>query len=130
MKIYIPIIPMGAPRPRVTKNGTYNDPRYTAHKSIIALSAKKIIRKPYPKDTPIGLKIDFFFEVPKSWSKAKKDSAKWHTLKPDADNLSKSVKDALNGILYADDSQVCWMQVRKQYASEFGILIEIVPVKQ
>ena len=122
MKIFIPIDPMAAPRPRVTRNGTYNDPKYTNYKNAISLMAKS---KCTISLLPIYMKIDFFFTTPKSWSQKKKDAAKWHTLKPDIDNLQKGVKDALNGIAYNDDSQVCLVQARKQYATSSGILIEI-----
>lgn len=123
MKLWIPIRPLGAPRPRVTRNGTYNDPKYTNYKKAIALIAKTKFKT--PSDKPIYLKIDFFFEIPKSWSKAKREAAKWHVFKPDADNAGKGVLDALNGIAYVDDAQVCFMQVRKQYAQVEGIAIEI-----
>ena len=76
-------------------------------------------------EKPIFMKLEFFFAIPKSWSKAKKESAKWHVFKPDSDNLAKGIKDALNGIAYVDDAQVCFLQVRKQYAQTNGILIEI-----
>ena len=130
MKIHIPITPMPAPRPRVTKNGTYNDPKYTKHKQIIGLFAKKIFKTPHPKDTPIMMNIDFYFEIPKSWNRAKRENAKWHTSRPDKDNLEKSVKDALNGIAYHDDSQVCDGRVRKMYSDRVGIEIEIIPLNE
>ena len=106
----------------VTRNGTYNDPKYTNYKKAIALISQ---HKFGVSEKPIFMKLDFFFETPKSWSKAKKESAKWHVFKPDSDNLAKGVKDALNGIAYVDDAQVCFLQVRKQYAQNDGILIEI-----
>ena len=123
MKIFIPIKPMGAPRPRVTRNGTYNDLKYTNYKKAIALISNSKFK--IPSNAPFFMKLDFFFEIPKSWSKAKKESAKWHVFKPDSDNLAKGVKDALNGIAYVDDAQVCFLQIRKQYAQSEGILIEI-----
>lgn len=123
IRLWIPIEPMGAPRPRVTRYGTYNDPKYTSYKYAIALVAKS---KKIPLSiSPISLKIDFFFTTPKSWSKKKKECAKWHTSKPDLDNLEKGIKDALNGIAYKDDSQVCYLFARKQYAQSCGVLIEI-----
>ena len=124
IKIWIPIRPIPAPRPRVTRNGTYNDPKYTNYKKAISLVAKSKFKTPI--DSAIFMKIELFFSIPKSWSKAKKEEAKWHTSRPDADNLAKGIKDALNGIAYVDDAQVCFMQVRKQYAQEDGILIEIL----
>lgn len=123
MRIWIPIIPMGAPRPRVTRFGTYNDPKYTNYKKAIALIAKSKFKIPSTK--PIYMQIEFFFSIPKSWSKVKKESAKWHVFKPDSDNLIKGVKDALNGIAYVDDAQVCSMRVRKQYAQMDGIMVDV-----
>ena len=123
MNLWIPIKPQPAPRPRVTRNGTYNDPKYTNYKKAISLIAKSKFKT--PSTSPIFMKIEFFFEIPKSWSKVKKDGAKWHISRPDMDNLVKGVKDALNGIAYRDDAQVCFLQARKQYAQTSGILIEI-----
>lgn len=39
----------------------------------------------------------------------------WHTGKKDFDNLGKSVADALTGIVYRDDGQICWAEVAKRY---------------
>lgn len=36
--------------------------------------------------------------------------------KIDSDNLAKSILDALNGVAYDDDSQVCLLIVQKLYA--------------
>jgi Holliday junction resolvase RusA-like endonuclease len=41
----------------------------------------------------------------------------WKTTRPDADNLAKAVFDALNGILWADDSQIVNSTVSKFIAS-------------
>lgn len=39
-----------------------------------------------------------------------------HITKPDADNLVKALKDALTGIAWRDDCQVCELHVEKWYA--------------
>ena len=39
-----------------------------------------------------------------------------YTKKIDADNLAKSILDALNGLAYDDDAQVCMLVVKKLYA--------------
>ena len=122
-KIFLEGRPVPAPRPRVTKRGTYNDPKYTNYKKALGLVAKSKIKKPLESD--IFLKIDFFYEIPKSWNKSKKELAKWHNVKPDIDNLIKTVMDSLNGIAYKDDCQVVMIQARKQYATSYGLLMNI-----
>ena len=128
MRLFIPIKPKPAPRPRFSRKGTYNPSDYTEYKKVITLAfmAKYgSIKSTYP----ISMKLDFFFKIPKSWNKQKKADACWHTSRPDADNLTKSIKDSLNGVAYVDDSQVCMLLVRKQYATEDGILIELIELK-
>ena len=122
--IWYPVKPKPAPRPRVTKRGTYNAKDYTDWKKGLSFLAKTKIKEPLENE--IFLNIDFFYEIPKSWSKKKKESVKWHTSKPDIDNLIKSVMDGLNGIAYKDDSQVVLIQARKQYAQFTGVKIEIL----
>lgn len=127
MIIFIPIQPKGAPRPRVTKFGTYNAKGYTDYKNAIGLAAKAKIKTPL--ETSISIDIEFFFEIPPSWSKKKKEAAGWHKSKPDIDNLIKGVLDGLNGIAYKDDMQVAKIAARKQYTrSNSGIQIIIEEV--
>lgn len=38
------------------------------------------------------------------------------TKKPDSDNIIKIILDALNGIAYHDDSQICSIHFEKKYA--------------
>ena len=46
--------------------------------------------------------------------------------KPDADNIAKVVSDALNGIVYEDDSQICDLNVKKLYTvQEPGVYVYI-----
>lgn len=40
----------------------------------------------------------------------------WPTTRPDVDNVLKSIKDGLNGVVYADDSQVVRVVAEKRYA--------------
>jgi Holliday junction resolvase RusA-like endonuclease len=48
-----------------------------------------------------------------------------HTKKCDADNLAKAVLDALNGIAYYDDSQVCELSVSKLYSDNPRVIVSI-----
>ena len=51
-----------------------------------------------------------FFPIPKQLKKL------LPTNSPDLDNIVKSVCDALNGIAYFDDSQICKLSIHKYYA--------------
>ena len=48
------------------------------------------------------------------------------TKKPDADNILKAISDALNGIVYRDDSQVCDCSVVKLYSKNPRVEVSIV----
>ena len=54
--------------------------------------------------------------------------AGWHIRKPDADNVSKAVKDALRGIAFDDDSQVACLLVVKVYAATPCTRVTIRPI--
>ena len=61
----------------------------------------------------LEVRLDFLFLRPKSLSK----KTRYHTKKPDVDNLAKSVLDALEGIIYVNDAQVISLQVTKDYGA-------------
>ena len=79
---------------------------------------------------PVRVYINVWFSVPASWSRKKRDSHvfKYHAQKPDADNVTKAVLDALTDCgAWLDDSQVASCQVIKRWAGQGPqTLIEIV----
>jgi len=124
--IVLEMRPMPAPRPRVTRYGTYNDPKYTAYKHAIALQCKRHFTEPI--SGPVKMELVFQFKTPKSWSRKKAEAAinrGAHTQKPDADNLGKGVKDALNGIAYIDDAQIASLSIVKVWGDRDMIVIDI-----
>ena len=73
------------------------------------------------------------FEIPKSWTKAKKAAAAAYEIlpgKPDIDNIAKIVLDSFNGVVFEDDAQVYDLKVVKDlWRSMFvdrGHLLEVV----
>src|SRR5437870_2125192 len=67
---------------------------------------------------PLALRLVFLMPRPKGmvWKRRPMPRA-WHSVKPDADNLAKAVKDACNGVLWEDDAQVCSLDVQKFYSA-------------
>jgi Holliday junction resolvase RusA-like endonuclease len=61
----------------------------------------------------VAMRIDAYGQLPKSkWRKHIYVIAPWLE-KPDADNISKAIMDALNGLAYRDDAQVTLLIVEK-----------------
>jgi Holliday junction resolvase RusA-like endonuclease len=80
-------------------------------------------------DIPVYLSVDIKKSIPKSWTKKKAKAALngdiLPTSKPDVSNYYKLIEDALNGILYADDSQIVAQQSSKSYHDTDIISIEV-----
>lgn len=74
-----------------------------------------------PTSNPVGLDITFVFPPLKSWSKKKLAQLEageriYKTTKPDLpDNLCKGVCDAMESIVYLNDSQICSLRSQKVY---------------
>lgn len=68
----------------------------------------------------IEVKIFVYMKVPASFSNKKREMALNGYIrpdkKPDWDNISKNICDALNGIVYADDKAIVDGEVHKLYA--------------
>lgn len=75
------------------------------------------------------VKITAYFKPAESLSKKKKqelvDGEFGFLHRPDVDNIAKSILDALNGLVYKDDSQVANLLIFKCYGEENKILVEL-----
>jgi Holliday junction resolvase RusA-like endonuclease len=125
-------IPKGQPRPRAfaRKFGkkfsarVYDPGTAENFKGAIALAAKPHLPS-QPITGPVEVLIDAYFPRPKTHYRSNgqvKDSApRWHTSKPDAENVSKAVLDSLTNLgAWVDDSQVVKLTVTKRYAHNIG----------
>lgn len=124
----IQIKPMGAVRmTQMSKYKDNNAKRYLSYKERIAWEAKKHIKQPI--DEPISITLAFYYPIPQSWSKRKRDEANDQailpTVKPDIDNCVKGVFDALNKVAWRDDALVVRQTSFKVYAYDPMIVITI-----
>lgn len=117
------VAPVPAPRPRVSKSGTYMPEKYRNFKRVIGYHARRQLKEPFTG--PVEVDILFQFKYPKSWSKKKRRAAHWHTSTPDTDNLTKAVMDALIGIAYMDDGAVCSIRAVKVWGDDDKIVVEL-----
>jgi Holliday junction resolvase RusA-like endonuclease len=66
---------------------------------------------PFPRplfpDGPVELTVRAYWALPRSrWRLKAPVPARWRPQRPDGSNVLKACEDALNGLLYSDDSQV------------------------
>jgi len=120
-----------------SKAGVRKEHPATTWKNQVIAEAQK--HKQALWEGPLCVNLTFYFPRPKSHFKSngelKPNAPKWHTSKPDRDNLDKLCLDAqtikqglAKGDLWKDDCQVCDGRIRKFYASHncaAGCYIEI-----
>ena len=122
----------GKGRPRFTKFGnfvkTYTPTDTASYENLIKVQFRITCGKWY-SELPLKMKITAIHGIVKSATK--KDRAKmlsgelYPTKKPDADNITKIICDALNGIAYKDDTQVVDLEVKKIYGEVEKVIVEI-----
>jgi Holliday junction resolvase RusA-like endonuclease len=129
-EVTIDIEPIPQPRQRVTSIGgrarTYLPVKHPVHeyKRRIAEAVKDWPK--HAKGVPLALSVRFSFAMPASWSRSKR-ARHWfksHTQKPDLDNLTKAVMDAMASCWH-DDCQVARLFVRKHWARFQGVEITL-----
>lgn len=117
--------PKGKGRPRFARTGamvrTYTPAETVSYENLVKLSYLDHYGKMPPLLGPLEAIIVCFFPVPKSESKKRQtdmlEGRIRHTKKIDCDNLAKAILDALNGIAYGDDKQICKLSVEKRYGT-------------
>ena len=131
----VPMRPVGKGRPRFTRSLHPYTPRATREaEKVVAYYARKAMKdRTQAVGVSLALDVEFVYEPPKSWSKKKREEAINLQLsrraKPDCDNLEKLCADAMNGIVYADDSQIVETHVCKYYGPKDLIRINVKEVQ-
>ncbi|RHW49180.1 RusA family crossover junction endodeoxyribonuclease [Lactobacillus bombicola] len=139
----IPGKPQGKARPRFTRGGkgvrTYTPATTQSYEDLVrytALTARRQAQIKKPISCDMALMIKAYFEVPKSFSKKRRQEClsgfERPSKKPDSDNIAKIILDGLNPKmklnhvlhkaecvhegLYSDDRQVVELHVEKWYS--------------
>ena len=107
---------------------------YTPDRTAQAMEAIAWQAKDYcpiePFSCPLRLSVHFYLPIPQSWSKKRREDAiagrLWPTGKPDLSNYVKLVEDALEGMVYKNDSQIVKMgESGKHYSTMPMTVIEV-----
>lgn len=115
----------GKARPRFTQARGYvrtytpAETKNTEQKIAVVCKSAMTVSRIEPMTGAVRMEIEAGYPIPQSTSKKKRqqmlDCEIMPTVKPDADNVSKLVADALNGVLYKDDAQIVQLSFEKRY---------------
>lgn len=108
--------------------------------ALIRAAAEGVVRAMpgwRPTDAPVEMIADFWFSRPKrhfgtgrNASVLKASAPTKHTQKPDTSKLQRAIEDALTGVVYVDDAQICSLLARKHWtASGSGCRIKVFPME-
>lgn len=134
LNIYIPgeACAQGRPRFTVIKNKTTGKSRAIAfdpkeskdYKSLVKMAAQEAIDEQGWKYTelPLILTICVWKSIPKSKSKKFREAAiagyEFPAVKPDVDNVAKTIMDALSKVAYKDDNQIVDLVIKKRFTED------------
>lgn len=112
---------MGKERVRFSKatGRTYTPQRTVNYESRLALAAQQVMGDRPLLEGPLSVDLKVYMAVavsrPKKWRAAALAGEERPTKKPDLDNFAK-ILDALNLIVWVDDSQIVEMTISKHYS--------------
>lgn len=112
---------------RAGKNGNRFYDKQKEEKLLYGLSLKRQHGNQPMFTKPINVDIVFYMPIPKSMHR--RQASKWHTKRPDKDNLTKLVYDAATNILWEDDCIICDGNEMKVYDSNPRTLIIVTELE-
>lgn len=119
----------GKVRPRIRH---YTPEKTRSWEDAVAMIARSAMRGRKPFDGPVRIDYVATFVPPESWPRWKRDLALaghvHHTMKPDRDNIDKALCDALNGIVWLDDTYAVGGGQRKLYGPEAQLSVCVTPL--
>ena len=132
----VPGEPRGKGRPRFAKRGnfvkTYTDAKTASYEDQIRFYALKAMGDSKVIEGAVRVFVSIRMAVPKSYSNKRRESClnglEKPLKKPDWDNVAKSICDAMNGIIYVDDTQIVEAHITKQYAHQAEVVVLVQEV--
>ena len=129
--------PKGKGRPRFSRAGkftrVYTDKQTLDYEAVIKFFAAQAMGSTDPLETPVSVFLYIRLPVPQSYSKKRTEAclagAERPAKKPDIDNVAKCFLDAMNGVVYLDDTQVVDLHIKKLYSAVAGVDVAIMEAK-
>lgn len=126
--------PIGKGRPRFSRETghTYTPEKTARFEERLAWAAQSVMDRRPLLEGPLRMEISAFFSIPTSkpakWKESAEKAGIRPTKKPDIDNIVKGVADALNKVVYVDDTQIVTICAAKYYSNRPRIEISVKQV--
>ena len=139
ISFFVPGKPQGKARARTVRMPNGFTRSFTPDKTVLyenlikgcfmEAAARLDDRLFFEPGTPVEMELTAYFKPPVSQSLKKQKLMLMDRIqplkKPDMDNIVKVVADALNGLAYHDDTQICLLTAKKVYGEGEGLLVRI-----
>ncbi len=135
INLTFPITPKAKQSFRISKHGHHKDPAVEKYQEAIKAMA---LAQTDPSDRNqsgmLFVSVEFVYSWPKTWAKGRLAKAQegicYRIARPDVDNLCKGVFDALNGLIWIDDSQIVAIHAWKRYGDSDQIIMRVWPADE
>jgi len=120
-RFVVPGEPVAKGRPRFARRGsfvtTFTPEKTVRFEDTVRLTAQAAGVELIPEG-PVQVVIEAIWPMRGTPLKKGRRPSCWKVTRPDAENVSKAILDALNGLAWADDSQVVMLGVKKLHAAQ------------
>lgn len=128
--------PTAKGRPRFASIGgkprAYSPAKTRHYETALQYAAQQVMDGRPLLTGALSMSIVASLQVPQSWSNKKRAQALAGeiapTKRPDVDNYAKIAADALNAVVFCDDSQITFLMVSKVYSDRPSLRIEVARV--
>lgn len=121
-------------RIRMGKHGYQSKAVTDYQKAITAMALEQTTQDTRLLSGDLYVSVEFVWGHPKSWGKKRvaelRERCVYKPSRPDIDNLCKGVFDALNGVIWNDDSQIVGVHAWKRYGHKDAIIMRVWETKE
>lgn len=132
--LYFDITPKAKQSFRMGKHGYQNKAVIDYQKAITAMALAQTTQDMRSLSGDLYVSVEFVWKHPKSWGKKRvaelRERCVYKPSRPDIDNLCKGVFDALNGVIWNDDSQIVGIHAWKRYGNNDCIIMRVWETKE
>jgi len=122
-------VPKGRPRFNRATGNAYTPAHTRKYEDVLRYAADQAMAGRPLFEGPVEMRVIASLPIPASYSIKKRDAARRGAMfpdkRPDWDNYGKIASDALNMVVFRDDSQIVDCHISKRYSDRPALRIEV-----